>query len=294
MMEPYNLPQALVGPSASGEALQEVYILNYASTVTSRKSQITLHYHLFSFLTEGEKQVVYPASTAAIDSSQFLLLSTGNCLMSEKRVGPSGAYRSTMLFFFDQALATFFRKYPDLSAPGPLPPKTPFLVLQTDGFLTNFVQSLNLLLTAGPAFTGEMQALKLEELLLYLCRHYPHQVPALRATAATLEPVESLELRQVVEANRHNSVTVDDLAFLCHTSVSTFKRRFGRVYGTTPSKWLVQQRLALAAGLLQQGSLKTSDVYYRVGYESLSSFIQSFKQAYGVTPKQFQGQKMNV
>ncbi|WP_460908907.1 helix-turn-helix domain-containing protein [Spirosoma areae] len=34
--------------------------------------------------------------------------------------------------------------------------------------------------------------------------------------------------------------------------------------------------------------MKTSDVYYQVGYENLSSFIQSFKHAYGVTPKQYQ------
>ena len=86
-------------------------------------------------------------------------------------------------------------------------------------------------------------------------------------------------------------MTVEDLAFLSNMSVSTFKRRFYQLYQTSPNKWLVQQRLALAASLLQEGALKTSDVYYRVGYETMSSFIQSFKQVYGLTPKKYQGQK---
>ncbi len=293
MMEPFVLPDALVPVRAA--SVQEVYILNSELTATSRKSQIVLRYHLFSFLTEGEKLVVYPAATTHIGPTRFLLLSTGHCVMSEKRVGATGAYRSTMLFFSDKALTTFFHKYPDLLGTGPTPPKTPFLVFETDDFLVNFVRSLNLLLSSGPSFTTGLQALKLEELLLYLCRHYPGQVLGLRAmVAAAAEPAESLELRQVVEANRHQLVTVEDLAFLCHTSVSTFKRRFGRLYGMSPNKWLVQQRLAVAANLLQQGSLKTSEIYYRVGYENLSSFIQSFKQAYGVTPKRYQLQKVNV
>lgn len=293
MTEFYNLPYDLV--TTTGPKLnQEVYILKYNSTVTSRKSQITLQYHLFSFLSEGEKLVVYPGSTIGIDPTQFLLLSTGNCLMSEKNAAANGTYRSTMLFFSDKALVAFFLKYPDLLAPGPIVPNPPFLVFETDGFLLNFVYSLNLLLDLGSHFTVAMQELKLEELLLYICQHYPNQVPALRATTATTETAGNLELRQVVEANRHQPVTVEDLAFLSNMSVSTFKRRFSQLYKTSPNKWLVQQRLALAANLLQEGNLKTSDVYYRVGYETMSSFIQSFKQAYGVTPRKYQGQTMNV
>jgi AraC-like DNA-binding protein len=42
------------------------------------------------------------------------------------------------------------------------------------------------------------------------------------------------------------------------------------------------------AALLLRGHEKPSDVYYKVGYENHSSFTQSFKQVYGVTPKEFQ------
>ncbi|WP_420152093.1 helix-turn-helix domain-containing protein, partial [Siphonobacter sp.] len=77
-------------------------------------------------------------------------------------------------------------------------------------------------------------------------------------------------------------------AFLCHTSLSTFKRRFAKIYGTSPNKWFLEKRMQKAAQLLKQGDYKVSEVYYEIGYENLSSFIQSFKQVYGVTPKQYQ------
>jgi AraC-like DNA-binding protein len=59
----------------------------------------------------------------------------------------------------------------------------------------------------------------------------------------------------------------------------------GRLPGTPPNKWLTQQRLAVAAQLLRQGMLKASDVYDQAGYESMPSFIHSFKQVYRLTPK---------
>ncbi|OON71118.1 helix-turn-helix domain-containing protein [Hymenobacter sp. CRA2] len=288
MEQHYNLPQDLVGGQPAGE----VYILRHTSPGPNHRTQITLHYNLFSFPLEGEKWVLHPVSALRVDAAQFLLLSTGNCLMSEKRAGPGGAFRSTMLFFTDAALAAFFHKYPELTPPGPAQPKAPAATFPVDDFLRNFVLSLNLLLEAGTALPPSLLQLKLEELLLYLARRYPQCLPTLRALAA--ETTESLEIRKVVEAHADQPITVEDLAFLCNVSVSTFKRRFGRLYGTTPNKWLVQRRLATAADLLRQGSLKASDVYYRVGYQNMSSFIQSFKQTYGVTPKKFQRQSLNV
>lgn len=89
-------------------------------------------------------------------------------------------------------------------------------------------------------------------------------------------------------AHLDHPVTVEELAFLCHTSLSTFKRRFAKIYGTSPNKWLLEKRMQKAARLLKQGEYKASDIYVDLGYENLSSFVQSFKQVYGITPKQYQ------
>jgi AraC-like DNA-binding protein len=71
-------------------------------------------------------------------------------------------------------------------------------------------------------------------------------------------------------------------------SLSTFKRRFARLYGNSPNRWLLEKRMEMAAEMLRKSDCKASEIFSELGYENLSSFIQSFKQIYGVTPKQYQ------
>lgn len=71
-------------------------------------------------------------------------------------------------------------------------------------------------------------------------------------------------------------------------SLSTFKRRFAGLYGTSPSRWLLARRMEQAAVLLRQADRNVSELSDELGYENLSSFIQAFKQFHGVTPKQYQ------
>ncbi|WPV64040.1 helix-turn-helix transcriptional regulator [Chitinophaga sp. LS1] len=71
-------------------------------------------------------------------------------------------------------------------------------------------------------------------------------------------------------------------------SLSSFKRKFARIYGNSPNKWLLEKRMERAAKMLRHEHRKASEIYYELGYENLSSFIQSFKQIYGITPKQYQ------
>ena len=264
-----------------------ISIVRYNSPVASTKSRISLRQHLFSFLLEGGKTVHYAGTTVSIRPGQFLLLSAGNCLMSEKTAAPTGQYRSLLLFFDAEVLARFFTSHPDL-----LQPKAgrfceqPVLLFEKDVFLQNFTESLSHLLTTGQPLSANMRLIKLHELLLYLGENHPGQLQALRSLSQ--EANEDVLIRQAVTAHINHPVSVEELAFLCHTSLSTFKRRFARLYGTSPTKWLLAKRMQKAAQLLKQGDHKASEIYHELGYENLSSFIQSFKQIYGVTPKQYQ------
>jgi AraC-like DNA-binding protein len=83
-------------------------------------------------------------------------------------------------------------------------------------------------------------------------------------------------------------ISVDELAFLCNTSISTFKRKFFKIYGTSPQKWLTQQKMRIAANLLKHPHERPGSVYEKVGYENQSSFILAFKKQYGMTPREYQ------
>lgn len=266
--------------------MEPVSIFSYSSKIASAKNRITLQQNLFSFLLEGEKIVHYAATTAEIKPGQFLLLSAGNCLMSEKIAAKGGIYKSILILFDNNVLTDFFSWNPggiEIKA-GEIQ-EEPFLFFENDAFLHHFIESLGYMLADGKSVSANMRLVKLHELLLYLAENYPGQLQKLRNMD---QGAGDLLIRQAITANIDHTVTVEELAFLCHTSLSTFKRRFAKIYGTSPNKWLLAKRMQKAARLLKQGDYKASEIYHELGYENLSSFINSFKQVYGVTPKQYQ------
>ena len=92
----------------------EVY--DYESTQEISKQQILLNKNTFSFLQEGTKEVFFDNSSYAINNSQFLLMKSGNCLMTEKLSNVEEYYRSVLLFFSNEDVLKFIRKF-ELNAP---------------------------------------------------------------------------------------------------------------------------------------------------------------------------------
>lgn len=265
-----------------------VHIIRYDSKANEIvRSKIILQHHLFSLLVEGHKTVHTLHNQLQINESQFLLLTAGHYLMTEKTTSPQGDYQSILLFFTQEALTAFFAKYPGLLAGAAASVSTfPVQPFTKDDFLTGFIQSLSTMLANDHTIPAALQQLKLEELLLYLCHKFPQQVHSLQALATPADETEAA-FRKLVESNRENNVTLEELAFLGYMSLSTFKRKFHKIYGIAPSKWFLQKRMEHAAALLLVGKEKPSDVCYKIGYESHSSFTYSFRQVFGVTPSEY-------
>ena len=273
---------------------QKAAVRIYESSHPSVKSRVSIQKNLFSFLLEGEKVVHRPGDPLRISAGQFLLIAGGNCLMTEK-LSVNNRYHSLLFFFDDALLKGFFAKYPALLQKQ----KTGQMIgcgeesvvcFESDAFIRNYLDSLQLLLQATPFLKEELQVLKLEELLFYLADKYPESLFSFRLSDQS--DFGDRQLKAAVQGNLNHAITVEELAFVCNMSLSTFKRRFARIYGTSPNKWLLQKRMEQAALLLNQ-QVKPSEIYLEVGYENHSSFTQSFKQVYGVTPREFQ-QKVNV
>lgn len=262
-------------------------ILRHRTHQPAVRAKITLQQHMFTFLLEGEKTVHFAGTQVTVRPHQFIMLAAGNCLMSEKLAAADAPYHSILLLF-DPALATdFFDRHPSLSAAAvPSSDVQPFVLFEKDAFLVHFIHSLDYMLQGAVPAHPELQRVKLEELFLYLSIHYPAQMQLLRHMHTPA--ADDLLVRQAVTTHMDDNITVEELAFLCNMSLSSFKRKFARIYGNSPNRWLLEKKMERAAAMLRQDNRKASEIYYELGYENLSSFIQSFKQIYGITPKQYQ------
>ena len=288
MKNVFTIPNDLFPRDICPVPIDKTAIRFHYSSLPMVKNRIVVNKNLFSFLLEGEKVLHRPGKALNIRAGQFLLLAEGNSIMTEQ-LSAGGQYVSMLFFFDNSVLDNFFLKYPGLGENAGQSygrGEEPVVCFEGDAFIRSYVESLQRMLEATPFLQEELQLLKLEELLLYLAANYPVLLYSFRSFHKS--DVVDWQLRAAVEGNLDHSITVEELAFLCNMSISTFKRKFARVYGMPPNKWLLQKRMELAADLLLHQQEKPSEVYHKVGYENHSSFTQSFKQVYGVTPREFQ------
>jgi AraC family transcriptional regulator, exoenzyme S synthesis regulatory protein ExsA len=267
--------------------MTNISIHRYRTNEPAARARIMLQQNLFTFLLDGEKTVHFAGTQVTVQPHQFVMLAAGNCLMSEKVVAKNGDYHSILFFFDSNLLADFFNRHAALLGKQTKRANDlPFLLFEKDDFLVNFTRSLDCMLTGDKPVYHDLQKVKLEELFLYLAVRYPGQIQQIGNRSNQTN--DDLMIRQAVTSHINSNITVEELAFLCNMSLSTFKRRFARIYGNSPKRWLLEKRMERAAKMLRQDNRKASEIYYELGYENLSSFIQSFKQIYGITPKQYQ------
>ena len=263
------------------ESLQPVQIFEYYSSKEIAKQQIILNQNTFSFLIEGNKEVVFDTTTLAIDNSKFLIMKSGHCLMTEK-LSDTQNYRSVLLFFSNEILLKFIQKN-ELNR-NELSEYKSVYSFKYDEFIKRFVNSLLDISKLSKNIQKRILEVKFEEIILYLTEIYGTEF---LQSLLKKSNKNSQKFIQTVETNWMNKLTLKELAFLCNMSVSTFKREFEKQYAESPIKWFQNKRLEYAHQLLNKEQKSSSEIYVEVGYENLSSFIQAYKSKYGITPKQY-------
>ncbi|GAB2698309.1 AraC family transcriptional regulator [Mucilaginibacter koreensis] len=289
-MKTFHLPDDLLdGTAISTEA---VWIRCYTSGQDSVKNKIILTQNMINLLVSGTKTIVYPGSTAVVTGGELVVLSAGNVLTSELLTG-GDCFSSVLVYFTNEVLNSFLIKYHHLLPAGSNRNSDgrSFLIFKQDLFINQFIATVQALVGAGDALSPELCLLKIEELLLYLLRADPERFSAIQQI--TLDKNE-LQLKKVVESHVGQSITVGELAFLCNMSISTFKRRFGELYHTTPQQWLLDQKLKMAADLLRSPGETPASVSLQVGYQNHSSFTEAFRNLFGCTPSEYQQLRLNV
>ncbi|TRW85585.1 helix-turn-helix domain-containing protein [Mycolicibacterium sp. 018/SC-01/001] len=87
--------------------------------------------------------------------------------------------------------------------------------------------------------------------------------------------------------NLDTPITLDDLAAQCAMSRRNFLRQFAKATGSTPIKWLIEQRVLASLPLLESSALSVEQVSARVGFESPVTFRYHFVRQMHTTPSEY-------
>lgn len=78
-----------------------------------------------------------------------------------------------------------------------------------------------------------------------------------------------------------------DLAQMCGLSAGYFSRVFRASFGMSPRRWLVEQRIHLAARLMVESNMNVTQVADHLGYRDVYLFSRQFKQITGQSPSRY-------
>lgn len=157
--------------------------------------------------------------------------------------------------------------------------------IEVDRLLSNFRESINILLDHPELADERMIETKLKEFVLLITKsqNAPSQLDFL---SALFKPLD-IEFKSTIQHNIYSNLSLDELARLCHLSTSSFKRKFNTVFKSSPKKYISQKKIEKAAALLKSDNLRISDIAYDVGFDSLATFNRNFTSTYGKSPTEY-------
>lgn len=249
------------------------------------RTRISLKYHLITFITHGCKVLQQPKLVQEVQAGELAMIKAGNCLMTEKLL-ENDSYKAVLFFFspsFAQKIISGHKHQTSNETPSQL-----HHFIQ-DEYLHGFLAGISRLISSHGEIPPDLAEVKVKELLLYLQLKSAAVMQLLQPSHPTRNA--SLLLTEVVERNLHSDVSLEELAFLCNMSLSTFKRHFNKQYGMPAGQYFFNKKMERAALLLN--SYTPGEVYHRLGYENYSSFSESFKLFYGISPRVYQQQLVN-
>jgi AraC-like DNA-binding protein len=97
-------------------------------------------------------------------------------------------------------------------------------------------------------------------------------------------PAFLIRAKQLLEAQSHSRIQVQDVAVACSVTPQHLIRSFGQHFGITPARYLWQLRVQRGAELLCSSGLSVGEIALRCGFQTSFHFARLVKQHYGVSP----------
>ncbi len=160
-------------------------------------------------------------------------------------------------------------------------------IIYDEKILRQVQRLFDVLETTSSALEQESQLL---QTLICLIRSQSKTGSSLRVSSLDVELQAVTQVREYLEENYIENLSLRQLATLTNLSPFHLNRLFSHSVGLPPHLYLTQVRVLRAKKLLSQG-LAIAQVAQDVGFSHQSHLNRHFKKIVGVTPKQYQNSK---
>ncbi|WP_147918722.1 helix-turn-helix domain-containing protein [Ruania zhangjianzhongii] len=96
-----------------------------------------------------------------------------------------------------------------------------------------------------------------------------------------------LRARDALDRDFAQPLDVPAVAALAYMSPAHFIRRFSRLFGEPPHRYLQRRRIERACAMLRDTRVTVTEVCFAVGFNSLGTFSRTFTAIIGRSPSQY-------
>ncbi|WP_316753857.1 AraC family transcriptional regulator [Pedobacter gandavensis] len=251
---------------------------------SEQKIKNTEHYfpeHALGIMLSGESEYFTNEGAFVMKQGAICLMRRNQLFKKRKNLGPNGEPIALVSIFLDQQFLQGYASENDIpkqnAYKGP-----PMIELTGNEFLKAFFNSLLPYIDNPKKLTAKIAELKTHEAIELLLQ----KGEVFRTFLFDFQEPNKIDLEAYMHHNYRYNISMSSFARLTGRSLSTFKRDFSKLFGTTPERWLRQKRLEQAHHLLLNRKQRPSDVYLEVGFENLSHFSFAFKKRFGLAPSE--------
>lgn len=176
-------------------------------------------------------------------------------------------------------------KLPNWFSEGAKGPTNAALKVASHPLITTYFSGLKAYLDNSQLLTEEVVQVKIRELLALLIE--TDHSGSLRTLFGQLFSAADYSFQDVIQRNLFEDLSIEELAFLCGLSLSSFKRKFKGIYGSPPNKYITCKRLEKAQVLLKSSQLSISEIAYDCGFSDVGYFSKVFKKNYNILPSEW-------
>lgn len=90
-----------------------------------------------------------------------------------------------------------------------------------------------------------------------------------------------------IRTHLYEKLSLTELAAQAGLNPNYFNKVFKMMTGNTVNRFIIDERMKLAAKLLEEGNLKAYAIAELVGYDNYPHFVNMFKKTYGISPDQW-------
>lgn len=237
----------------------------------------------FVYVVNGHSRLHSPTGNVELQSGDNMVMKCDN-FVNHWQSNEDGSTSEIIIFQFFPEIMNFIYdgKLPEQLNHLGTDASLPIVNIGFNDLLSGFVLDMRRYFAMSNIMTDEFLQIKIRELIHLLASLND---PKVNAFLRKLFQSRHYQFQEVIDANLYENLRIEELAFLCGLSVSSFQRKFKDIYQTSPKQYILSKRLEKARHLLQKTQMSVSEIAYDCGFEDAGHFSKSFSANFKISPR---------